>query len=160
MPLYSLHLILPLMQLVRITLQYLYPRSRPGRWFFVTTVGNFMKGKSMNYTTPEGQSIVISRIKDEGSIGDFIALSDVCPHLGCKVYWESQNTSFFCPCHNGRFDFMGKPLEGPPKQADQNLIGFPLKIDKGLLYVQLSSESLVRISKLRHSHENCTRAWS
>ncbi len=138
-----------------IVLQFLYPKKKKEYWFFVTTIKKMSLGKSMEYVTPEGQSIVISRIGSTGHVKDFMALSNVCPHLGCKVYWEGNTKSFFCPCHNGRFDFVGQPLEGPPAKANQQLIKFPLKIEKGLLYIQLSSESLVRLSQLNQKHEDC-----
>ena len=142
-------------QWMRIVLAYLYPRKREGHWYFVATVEEFHPGRSMEYKTPDGQSIAISRMGREGVAKDFIALSNVCPHLGCKVYWEGATSSFFCPCHNGRFSSVGKPLEGPPKQASQELIRFPLKIDSGLLYIQISSESLVRLSALESRHGRC-----
>ena len=42
------------------------------------------------------------------------AISTVCTHLGCTVYWQSDKKEFFCPCHNGRFDKDGNVLSGPP----------------------------------------------
>lgn len=42
------------------------------------------------------------------------AISTVCTHLGCTVYWQSDKKEFFCPCHNGRFDKNGNVLSGPP----------------------------------------------
>ena len=42
------------------------------------------------------------------------AISTVCPHLGCTVFWQKDRQEFFCPCHNGRFDKNGMVLEGPP----------------------------------------------
>ena len=148
---------LPLLQFARIVVRYLYPVDKGERWFFVTIVEAFRKGQSMNYVSPEGQSVVVSRTGEAGTAADFIALSNVCPHLGCKVYWEGATDSFFCPCHNGRFDAEGIPLEGPPKQAGQELIRFPLKIEKGLLYIGLSSESLIMLTELKKTHENCSR---
>jgi cytochrome b6-f complex iron-sulfur subunit len=41
----------------------------------------------------------------------FIALSLVCPHLGCTV--ESQPEGFACPCHGSRFDLEGNVRRGP-----------------------------------------------
>lgn len=32
---------------------------------------------------------------------DFVAMSNVCTHLGCRVRWISDKNIFFCPCHNG-----------------------------------------------------------
>jgi cytochrome b6-f complex iron-sulfur subunit len=42
------------------------------------------------------------------------AISTVCSHLGCTVFWQKDRQEFFCPCHNGRFDKNGVVLEGPP----------------------------------------------
>jgi menaquinol-cytochrome c reductase iron-sulfur subunit len=32
---------------------------------------------------------------------DFIAMSNICTHLGCRVRWISDRQELFCPCHNG-----------------------------------------------------------
>jgi len=45
---------------------------------------------------------------------DFIAMSNICTHLGCRVRWISDREEFFCPCHNGVFDKEGKVVSGPP----------------------------------------------
>lgn len=45
---------------------------------------------------------------------DFIALSNVCTHLGCRVRWITDQSEFFCPCHNGVFDNNGNVVSGPP----------------------------------------------
>jgi len=31
---------------------------------------------------------------------DFIAFSNICTHLGCKVRWINDQSQFFCPCHD------------------------------------------------------------
>ncbi|MDH5477430.1 MAG: Rieske 2Fe-2S domain-containing protein [Nitrospinota bacterium] len=43
-----------------------------------------------------------------------IALSPICPHLGCIVKWREKEKEFLCPCHGGRFDSKGIVLGGPP----------------------------------------------
>ncbi len=45
---------------------------------------------------------------------DYIAMSNVCTHLGCRVRWVDDEGKFFCPCHNGVFDRQGNVLSGPP----------------------------------------------
>ncbi len=45
---------------------------------------------------------------------DFIALSNVCTHLGCHIRWVAEQGKFFCPCHNGVFDKEGNVVSGPP----------------------------------------------
>jgi menaquinol-cytochrome c reductase iron-sulfur subunit len=45
---------------------------------------------------------------------DFIAMSNVCTHLGCRVRWVSDQGLFMCPCHNGAFNKDGSIAYGPP----------------------------------------------
>jgi cytochrome b6-f complex iron-sulfur subunit len=45
----------------------------------------------------------------------FVALSAICPHLGCQV--EPSPTGFVCPCHASRFDATGALLGGPAQQT-------------------------------------------
>lgn len=105
-------------------------------WLFVANVGDLEMGDSMTFVSPSGAKVVVARQSEGDTAEDFIALSSVCPHLGCQVHWEPHNDRFFCPCHNGVFDPQGNPLEGPPAQANQRLIQFPLKVEKGLLYIE------------------------
>lgn len=55
-----------------------------------------------------------------------VALSAVCPHLGCAIGWDKNN--FICPCHDSKFDPDGKVLGGPSKRAMDPL---PLEIKNG-----------------------------
>jgi cytochrome b6-f complex iron-sulfur subunit len=48
------------------------------------------------------------------SEGKLLALSATCTHLTCTVRFESDSSTLFCPCHNGRFDLSGTVLSGPP----------------------------------------------
>ncbi len=129
--------------------RFLFPRSVTRTWQFVIDVQSVRIGESLTYRSPGGQQVVISRIGQSGTDDDFIALSSVCPHLGCQVHWEPQNDRFFCPCHNGAFDPEGNPIAGPPKDANQALPRYLLKIernnehDSGLLYIQVETERLV-----------------
>ena len=45
--------------------------------------------------------------------GELFAVSSVCTHLGCKVHWNSVETSWDCPCHGSRFRPDGTVIEGP-----------------------------------------------
>lgn len=118
--------------------RYLYPaRGQRVVWLFVKEVDRFKTGDSLTYRTPSGATVAIARQGEGGTAEDFVALSNICPHLGCKVEWQPQNDRFFCPCHNGVFDPSGKPVAGPPFEAGQSLLRFPLKIEGGLLYIQV-----------------------
>jgi Rieske Fe-S protein len=45
---------------------------------------------------------------------DYVAMSNVCTHLGCRVRWVNDEGKFFCPCHNGVYDRQGNVVSGPP----------------------------------------------
>ncbi len=123
---------------------FVYPSGESNRgWMFVCTVERLKPGDSLDYIGPSGAKIVVARQKPGPTAEDFLALSSVCPHLGCQVHWEAQEQRFFCPCHNGAFDSQGMPLSGPPKAANQSLVRFPLKVEEGLLYVLVPLESVV-----------------
>jgi len=124
--------------------RFLYPRRSPlGNWQYVTELASVPVGGSLSWLAPAGQKIVITRLGDAGSDADFIALSSVCPHLGCQVHWESQNNRFFCPCHNGAFDARGKSISGPPYDAGQSLSQYQLRVENGLLFIDAPTEQLV-----------------
>jgi len=49
-----------------------------------------------------------------------IAMSTICPHLGCKVDEDAANKRFRCPCHDSDFDLAGAVLTGPsPRGLDR-----------------------------------------
>jgi menaquinol-cytochrome c reductase iron-sulfur subunit len=64
---------------------------------------------------------------------DFIALSNICTHLGCRVRWVADQGKFFCPCHNGVYDKDGKVVSGPPPRA---LDHYEVKIENNQLFIK------------------------
>jgi Rieske Fe-S protein len=63
---------------------------------------------------------------------DFVAMSNICTHLGCRIRWIEDRDEFFCPCHNGVFDKNGGIVSGPvPRPLDQ----FETKVEDGQLLV-------------------------
>ena len=123
---------------VTVAGKFLYPSNADALgWQFVKPLKNWMVGESVIYVAPSRLKVVIARLKETDEAESFIALSSVCPHLGCQVHWESHKDRFFCPCHAGSFDAEGKPLEGPPKAANQELTRFPLQIENGSLFVEV-----------------------
>lgn len=118
--------------------RFLYPpRTGDPFWQYVGIVDQFLVGQAIDYVMPSGAKVVIARQTEGESEESFIALSSVCPHLGCQVHWEAVNDRFFCPCHNGAFDASGAPTEGPPAKANQHLLRFHLKIKDGILYIDV-----------------------
>lgn len=63
---------------------------------------------------------------------DFVAMSNICSHLGCRVRWIEDREEFFCPCHNGVFDRDGKVVSGPPPKP---LNRYNTKVEDGHLYI-------------------------
>lgn len=123
--------------------RFLFPsNSRADRWLFVTELAGVAAGSSLDFLAPGGRRIVITRLSETGSADDFIALSSVCPHLGCRVFWEPHNNRFFCPCHDGAFNPQGKATEGPPAKAGQSLSRYSLKVESGLLFIEVPESPL------------------
>lgn len=116
--------------------RFVYPATTQSRsWLFVCTVDSLAQNEAIDFVSPSGTKIVVAHQGPGTTSDDFLALSSVCPHLGCRVHWEGSQDRFFCPCHNGAFDREGNPISGPPKAAHQSLTRFPLKVDKDLLYI-------------------------
>ncbi len=124
--------------------RFVYPTGSQNRdWLFVCAVEALALGQAIDFESPAGTRIVVARQGEGGGSDDFLALSSVCPHLGCRVHWEGPQDRFFCPCHNGAFDRSGNPISGPPKSGNQSLMRFPLKVESGLLYIQAPLTSVV-----------------
>lgn len=84
-----------------------YPaKPRDKAWMFVARIADVAVGGSLRYTPPPGggEKVAPARQGSAGTVDDFVALANTCPHLGCEVHWESQRQLCFCPCHNGAFD--------------------------------------------------------
>jgi len=48
---------------------------------------------------------------------EFVAFNQKCTHLSCAVIPRPAEDSFYCPCHEGRFDLRtGRPTAGPPRR--------------------------------------------
>ena len=57
------------------------------------------------------------RRKDDGEL---IAFTAECPHLGCRIGYDTEDDVFFCPCHESAFGLDGSVIDGPsPRPMDQ-----------------------------------------
>jgi cytochrome b6-f complex iron-sulfur subunit len=85
-----------------------------------------------------------SVLKDDGSYvydnniiianvggSNYVALSQICTHAGCKVSFDGSST-FPCPCHGSVFDLNGNVIHGPAvlplKKYNTQLSGNSLRI--------------------------------
>ena len=76
----------------------------------------------------ETHSIYI--LTDDGR--EFIAMSNICTHLGCRVRWITDREQFLSPCHAGVFDKQGYVVSGPPPRP---LDRYEVKIEDDQIYV-------------------------
>ncbi len=52
--------------------------------------------------------------------GKWLALSTVCPHLGCAIDWDGEAKLYTCPCHTSAFEPSGAHQQGPaPRGMDE-----------------------------------------
>jgi menaquinol-cytochrome c reductase iron-sulfur subunit len=65
--------------------------------------------------------------------GQLLALTSICPHLGCTVPWNKEKNQFVCPCHGGTFTVDGTRVSGPSLRGMDTL---PTSIEGGRLMVQ------------------------
>jgi Rieske Fe-S protein len=60
------------------------------------------------------------------------ALSQVCPHLGCRPNPCVEDFWFHCPCHQSRYDRTGIKPAGPQYgPADRSMDRHPIEVDEG-----------------------------
>jgi Rieske Fe-S protein len=78
----------------------------------------------------ESQEHFIFVLTNDGR--EFIAMSNICTHLGCRVRWLADREVFLSPCHNGIFDKQGYVISGPPPRP---LDRYEVKIENDKLFV-------------------------
>lgn len=147
--------------------RYFYPSGDNKLWVFVSDAAGIAPGESLPFRSPDGVPVTITRraetpvktpakaagkeeatdetlTADTLTVDSFLALSSVCPHLGCRVHWESNNNRYFCPCHNGIFDANGVATGGPPAAEGEDLSHYALQIVDGSLYIEMPASSIGR----------------
>jgi Rieske Fe-S protein len=76
------------------------------------------------------QELTIYVLTENGR--EFVAMSNVCTHLGCRVRWVDGEDQFFCPCHNAVFDKQGNVVSGPPPRP---LDRYDVKVENDQIFV-------------------------
>jgi cytochrome b6-f complex iron-sulfur subunit len=123
-----------LLSLGGIAARYIYPRQalRRRRSIFLAPVGDIPAGKGRSYSLPDGSTALVTDAGD-----GFVALSNVCPHLGCKVHFEAAQGKFVCPCHQGIFEKDGTAVSGPPAEEGRNLKRYPVRRVGDNLFIEI-----------------------
>ncbi|MEW6410899.1 MAG: Rieske 2Fe-2S domain-containing protein [Candidatus Zixiibacteriota bacterium] len=62
------------------------------------------------------------------------ALSATCTHLDCTVQNKPDEGIIWCACHNGKYDFNGNNISGPPPRP---LARYLVKETQGTIFVSL-----------------------
>ena len=80
----------------------------------IASVDDLAVGAAVVFTYPdEHEPCLLVRL----TASEFVAFSQKCTHLSCAVIPRPAEGSFFCPCHEGRFDLRtGAPTAGPPRR--------------------------------------------
>jgi len=61
-----------------------------------------------------------------------VALSSICPHLGCAIGYDHDKDEFKCPCHRSSFALSGDKKSGPAKRG---LDPLPVEVRDGRVHL-------------------------
>ena len=80
----------------------------------VASVDEIAIGAAVGFNYPEAHDpCLLVRL----TASEFVAFGQQCTHLSCAVIPRPAENSFYCPCHEGRFDLRtGIPTAGPPRR--------------------------------------------
>jgi len=86
----------------------------------IASVDDVAVGAAVGFTYPDDhEPCLLVRL----SATEFVAFSQTCTHLSCAVIPRAEEASFYCPCHEGRFDLRtGIPTAGPPRRPLTRII--------------------------------------
>jgi Rieske Fe-S protein len=80
----------------------------------IASMDDIAVGAAIGFTYPdEHEPCLLVRL----TANEFVAFGQKCTHLSCAVVPRPAEGSFYCPCHEGRFDLRtGVPTAGPPQR--------------------------------------------
>ena len=80
----------------------------------IASADDLAVGAALGFTYPnEHERCLLVRLTGT----EFVAFGQECTHLSCAVIPRPAEGSFYCPCHEGRFDIRtGVPTAGPPRR--------------------------------------------
>lgn len=89
-------------------------------------------GSPSDFTEGTATFFPAGRLYLVNAMGQYFALSQKCPHLGCRVPFCESSGRFECPCHGSFFDIAGEYIKGPsPRGMDR----YALAIEDNALVV-------------------------
>jgi cytochrome b6-f complex iron-sulfur subunit len=94
--------------------------------------GKIKLGSTDNFKPGTATYVREGRLWVANAGGELFAISQTCPHLGCRVPFCDSSGRFECPCHGSVFDIAGEWVEGPsPRGMDRH----PLSVEGQTLVV-------------------------
>ena len=111
----------------RAVLDPAFQAGGKGGWQTVGQLADFPLGQTVlvTFIRPDARSYAGAVKKDTAYLtrrgGDWLALHNVCMHLGCPVRYQSGSGLYFCPCHGGVYNAEGVNVAGPPRIPLQRL---------------------------------------
>lgn len=110
---------------------YLWPPKKGGgaadARVLVASTSDLPVGQGQVYSVNNKPVIVIH------TPDGYIALSAVCTHLGCVVFWNEERAVIACPCHEAYFGTNGAVISGPPPAP---LAVYRVQVDGDQIYVE------------------------
>jgi nitrite reductase/ring-hydroxylating ferredoxin subunit len=115
-----------------------------GLWQPVALVADLPAGSAVRFTTAAFAGYVVN---DNGEIR---ALSSVCSHMGCTLYFRPDWKDLRCPCHGASFDLKGWLANGKDRWSEEGgyagdasaypvslppLVRPKVKVEDGQIYV-------------------------
>jgi cytochrome b6-f complex iron-sulfur subunit len=135
------------------SLAFLWPTKSGGLGTKVT-VGTVSQvdgelAKKLPYYNASAKTYVVAYPKDDiknaekvyppnilaGMEQGYVALSQKCPHLGCRVPWCDTSQWFECPCHGSKYNRVGEKRGGP---APRGMDRWPLEVSGNNIVVDTS----------------------
>jgi len=117
--------------------RFIFPKraSRRKRKMFIAFAEQLPVGGALRFETPDGEEFLLT--KTDSPTAPYMAYSSLCPHLGCKVLWKSDEQQFICPCHAGAFNASGEAIAGPPLKEGQKLKSCEIIQDGDSIYAMV-----------------------
>lgn len=78
----------------------------PGRWIDVAAMSDLKEGHGTLVAAGAVRAFVFRS-------GDSVtAVSSICSHLPCELWWDDDRSHLACPCHPAAFEPDGRPTQG------------------------------------------------
>ena len=77
-----------------------------GRWIDVASMSDLVDGQGHHVVAGSVSAFVFR------SGGSVTAVSAICSHLPCELWWDRHKANLACPCHPATFTADGRPSDG------------------------------------------------